>query len=55
VTVLCKTLFGDARNAAVVAALIAVASALTLGGQAAAAGYVVPPLILAGVGWLAVR
>jgi hypothetical protein len=55
VKALFHTLFGDARNVAVVTALVAIAAALTLSGRAAEAGYVVPPLTLAGIGWLAAR
>jgi hypothetical protein len=52
---LCRTLFGDAQNATIVAALIAVAVALVLTGHQGQAGYVLPPLVLVGVGWLAAR
>lgn len=48
-----KTLFGDSRNVAVVAVILAVEIVLAQSGHAAAAAYLVPPLALAGVGWLA--
>jgi hypothetical protein len=50
---LIKTLFGDARNISVVAGVALVAVALIALGEAAIAGYVVPPLTLAGIVWLA--
>ena len=48
-----KTLFGDARNVAGVAIVVAVAVALTETGHASLAPYAVPLTILALVGWLA--
>ena len=48
-----KTLVGDARNLAVVAGLVVAAAALVLTGHAGATAYVLPPLTLAGVAWLA--
>ena len=50
-----KTLFGDAHNVAVVALLLAVALALTCTGHPHAAAYILPPLTLLGVAWLAPR
>lgn len=50
---LVKTLFGDARNIAVVAGVTLAGVALISVGEAAIAGYVVPPLTLAGICWLA--
>ena len=48
-----KTLFGDAWNVAIVALILAVEIALAQSGHAAAAAYLVPPLTLTGIGWLA--
>lgn len=48
-----KTLFGDAHNVAVVALLLAVELGLGASGYRGAAAFLVPPLALAGVGWLA--
>ncbi len=48
-----KTLFGDAHNITVVAIILAVEVALIQSGHPAAAAYLVPPLTLGGVGWLA--
>jgi hypothetical protein len=50
-----KTLFGDLRNLGVVAALMAVETALVYGGHGSDAVFVMPPLVLAGIGWLAPR
>jgi hypothetical protein len=48
-----KTLFGDARNVAVVAILVAVAFGLVAAGQGGLAVYLVPLLAMAGIVWLA--
>jgi hypothetical protein len=48
-----KTLFGDARNVAVVAVILGVEIALRQSGHVVAAAYLVPPLTLVGIGWLA--
>ncbi len=48
-----KTLFGDRNNVAVVAVLVAVAFGLVEAGQAEAAVYALPLLVMAGVVWLA--
>ena len=48
-----KTLVGDARNLSVVAGLVLAEAALVFAGHAAATVYVIPPLTLAGVAWLA--
>ena len=50
-----KTLFGDRHTVAVVALVMGVELLLVASGQAAAAGLVVPTLVLAGIGWLAWR
>lgn len=50
---LLKTLFGDARNVAAVAAVVAVAAALTKTGHATWAVVAMPAACLAAVGWLA--
>lgn len=50
-----KTLFGDARNVAVVAVLLAIEVALVRTGHADAATLVMPAATLAGVTWLATR
>jgi hypothetical protein len=50
-----KTLFGDVGTVAVVAVAVAVAVLLATLGQAAYAGFVIPPLVLAGAAWLALR
>jgi hypothetical protein len=55
VRALCRTVFGDVGNAVAVTALVAVAIALVAAGHAAEAGWILPPLVLAGVGWLAAR
>jgi hypothetical protein len=52
---LVKTLFGDVRNVAVVALLVAVAFGLIAAGQADIAVYVVPVLAMAGIVWLALH
>jgi len=51
----CKTLFGDTRNLAVVAALMAIEVALVYSDHAREAAFAIPPLVLVGVGWLAPR
>jgi hypothetical protein len=48
-----KTLVGDVRNLCVVAGLVLAAAALVFAGHAGAAAFIIPPLTLAGVGWLA--
>jgi hypothetical protein len=50
-----KTLFGDARNVAVVAVLLAVEVALVRTGHSGAATVLVPLATMAGVAWLAPR
>lgn len=50
-----KTLFGDARNIAVVAVLLAIEVFLVHTGHGAAAILTVPVATLAGVAWLATR
>lgn len=48
-----KTLVGDAWNLAVVGILTVAEVALVFGGYVDAAAFVIPPLTLAGVAWLA--
>ena len=50
-----KTLFGDARNVAVVAVLLAVESVLIHTGHGREATILVPLATMAGVAWLAPR
>ena len=50
---LVKTLFGDARNVAAVAVVVAVGAGLTVTGHAAWAVAAMPVACLAAVGWLA--
>ena len=50
---LLETLFGDLRNCCVVVLLIASEVAMIQGGWAQFAPFVLPPLTLAGVFWLA--
>jgi hypothetical protein len=50
-----KTLFGDRGTIAVVTVVMAAELLLVATGHAAAAGLVVPALVLVGVGWLARR
>ena len=50
-----KTLFGDAGTIVVVALVMAAEVLLVATGQVAAASYAVPPLVLAGAAWLAIR
>ncbi len=48
-----KTLFGDARNVAVVALLVAVEAGLVRAGLGREAVFLVPLAVMAGVAWLA--
>ena len=48
-----KTLFGDARNVAVVAALLAIEAALVRTGHGREATLLMPLATMAGVAWLA--
>lgn len=48
-----KTLFGDLRNLATVACIVAAAAALIEAGLAREAVYAVPLLVMAAVAWLA--
>jgi hypothetical protein len=50
-----KTLFGDAGTVTVVTLVMAAQLLLVATGHAQAAGFAIPPLVLAGVGWLAGR
>jgi hypothetical protein len=50
-----KTLFGDAGTVTVVALVMAVEVVLVAANQTTAAGFVIPPLVLAGSAWLATR
>jgi hypothetical protein len=50
-----KTLFGDMRTVAVVIVVLAAEVLLVRISQAGVAGFVVPPLVLAGIAWLARR
>jgi hypothetical protein len=50
-----KTLFGDAATVAVVTLVLAAEVLLVAVDQATAAGFVIPPLVLAGSAWLATR
>ena len=50
-----KTLFGDARNVAVVAAVLAAEAVLVHTGHGPAATVLVPVATMAGVAWLALR
>lgn len=50
-----KTLFGDARNVAVVTVLLAIEVVLVRVGHGGEAILVVPAATLAGVTWLALR
>jgi hypothetical protein len=52
---LLKTLFGDTGTVAVVVIVMAAEISLVAAGAATAAAFAVPPLVLAGVGWLATR
>lgn len=49
------TLVGDVANLSVVAVVMAVEVGLLVTGHVAAMAYVVPPVALAGVAWLARR
>jgi len=51
----CRTLFGDAWNLSVVAAIMVIAVSLSETGNTAALPYLVPIAVLAGVGWLVRR
>jgi hypothetical protein len=53
VSALIKALFGDVRNAAGVAIVVAVAAALSETGHGAWAAFAMPIAALAVVGWLA--
>ncbi len=48
-----KTVIGDTWNLSVVAAIMFFEVALVFTGHASAAAFVIPPLTLAGVAWLA--
>jgi hypothetical protein len=48
-----KTVVGDTWNVSVVAAIMFSEIVLVFTGHAAAAAFVIPPLTLAGVAWLA--
>lgn len=50
-----KTLFGDARNVAVVAVLLAIEAIMVRAGYGRAATVLVPLATMAGVTWLAPR
>jgi hypothetical protein len=50
-----KTLFGDIGTVAVVAIVMAAEVLAATAGHAAAAGFAVPALVLAGTAWLAGR
>jgi hypothetical protein len=50
-----KTLFGDTGTVAVVAIVMAAEVLAATTGHAAAAGFAVPALVLAGTAWLATR
>jgi hypothetical protein len=51
--VFCRTLFGDARNLTAVGAVMVAEATLTQSGNSAIAVYLIPPLVLASVAWLA--
>jgi hypothetical protein len=55
VKALWKTIAGDSRNLAVVAALVVVAFLFCSAGHAREAAFVIPALALAGVAWLGAR
>jgi len=48
-----KTLIGDGYNLLCVAVVLLAAVALTATGDTTVAPYLIPPLTLAGIGWLA--
>ena len=48
-----KTLVGDSRNLTVVGCLVLAEVALVYAGHAGATAFVMPPLTLGGVAWLA--
>jgi hypothetical protein len=50
-----KTLFGDAGTVTVVAIVMAAEWLLVANGLVTSAAFVVPPIVLAGAGWLATR
>jgi hypothetical protein len=50
-----RTLFGDARTVLLVMIVMAAEWLLTANGFATSAAFTIPPLVLAGVGWLATR
>lgn len=50
-----KTLFGDARNVAVVAAIVVLELALLRSGLQREAVFLVPTATIAGITWLALR
>ena len=50
-----KTLFGDVRNVAMVAGLVAIEAVLVRYGQGGAATLLMPPATMAVVTWLALR
>jgi hypothetical protein len=50
---LLKTLIGDVWNLSTVAVVVLAAVALIESGHADLAAFIIPPLALAGVGWLA--
>lgn len=52
---LVKTLVGDRRNVAVVALIVAIEVLLVHLGVARDATVAVPPLVLAGIAWLAIK
>jgi hypothetical protein len=51
----CKTLFGDVWNVTAVGVVMATETGLTQSGNSAIAVYLVPPLVLVSVAWLARR
>jgi hypothetical protein len=50
-----KTLVGDVRNLSVVGVVILAEVVLVHAGETGISAFVIPPLTLAGVGWLAGR
>lgn len=50
-----KTMFGDAGTVSVVTIVMAAEFLLAATGQMSSAAFLVPPLILAGTAWLAMR
>jgi hypothetical protein len=55
VKALVKTLVGDVWNVSVVATIVLGAVALVYSGRTEVVAFVIPPLTLAGVAWLARR